>query len=100
MRVDARVDDRTLREIYLSAFEHVVRTAKPWAVMSAYNRVNGVPASQHRWLLTDVLRDEWGFDGLVVSDWGAIEDRVAALEAGNDLEMPPSGTDAEVAACR
>ena len=58
--------------------------------MCAYNRVNGVHASQHRWLLTEVLRGEWGFDGLVVSDWGAVHDRVAALAAGLDLEMPPS----------
>ena len=58
--------------------------------MCAYNRVNGIHASQHRWLLTEVLRDEWGFDGLVVSDWGAVHDRVAALAAGLDLEMPPN----------
>ena len=90
MRVSAEVDERTLREIYLPAFERVVTQAKPWTVMCAYNRVNGVHASQHRWLLTEVLRDEWGFDGLVVSDWGAVHDRVAALAAGLDLEMPPN----------
>src|SRR5216684_252154 len=90
MRVSADVDERTLREIYLPAFERVVTTAGPWTVMCAYNKVNGEYASQNRWLLTDVLRGEWGFDGLVVSDWGAVHDRVAALAAGLDLEMPPN----------
>jgi len=90
MRVSADVDERTLREIYLPAFEHVVTVTRPWLVMCAYNKVNGTYASQHRWLLTDVLRGEWGFDGLVVSDWGAVHDRVAALIAGLDLEMPPN----------
>ncbi len=98
MRVSAEVDQRALREIYLSAFEHVVRTARPAMVMSAYNRINGVPASEDPWLLTRLLRDEWGFDGVVVSDWGAVDDRIAALRAGLDLEMPPTGTDAEVVA--
>jgi beta-glucosidase len=90
MRISADVDERTLREIYLPAFEHVVTVARPWLVMCAYNKVNNEYASQHRWLLTDVLRGEWGFDGLVVSDWGAVHDRVAALIAGLDLEMPPA----------
>jgi beta-glucosidase len=89
MRVSAEVDERTLREVYFPAFERVVTTARPWLVMCSYNKVNGEYASQHRWLLTDVLRGEWGFDGLVVSDWGAVHDRVAALQAGLDLEMPP-----------
>jgi beta-glucosidase len=89
MRVSADVDERTLREIYFPAFEHVVTTARPWLVMCSYNKLNGIYASQHRWLLTEVLRGEWGFDGLVVSDWGAVHDRVAALAAGLDLEMPP-----------
>lgn len=89
MRVSADADERTLREIYFPAFEHVVTAARPWLVMCSYNKVNGVYAAQHRWLLTDVLRDEWGFDGMVVSDWGAVHDRVAALRAGLDLEMPP-----------
>jgi len=90
LRVSADVDERTLREIYLPAFERVVTDARPWTVMCSYNRLNGVHASQHQWLLTTVLRDEWGFDGLVVSDWGAVHDRVAALGAGLDLEMPPN----------
>ena len=88
-RVSADVDERTLREIYFPAFEHVVTEARPWLVMCAYNKLNGTYAAQHRWLLTEVLRGEWGFDGLVVSDWGAVHDRVAALAAGLDLEMPP-----------
>ncbi|PAK28030.1 glycosyl hydrolase [Streptomyces sp. alain-838] len=88
MRVSAEVDERTLREIYLAGFEHVVRHARPWTVMAAYNRINGVHAAQNRWLLTEVLREEWGFDGLVVSDWGAVVDPVTAVEAGLDLEMP------------
>ncbi|WP_328468992.1 glycoside hydrolase family 3 C-terminal domain-containing protein [Actinoplanes sp. NBC_00393] len=90
LRVSADVDERTLREIYLPHFERIVIRARPWMVMCAYNRINGVPASEHRWLLTEVLRDEWGFDGVVVSDWGAVRDRVAALTAGLDLEMPPN----------
>jgi beta-glucosidase len=88
-RVSADVDERTLREIYLPAFERVVTDARPWTVMCSYNRINGTYASEHSWLLTEVLRGEWGFDGLVVSDWGAVHDRVAALAAGLDLEMPP-----------
>ncbi|MFF5229026.1 glycoside hydrolase family 3 C-terminal domain-containing protein [Dactylosporangium sp. NPDC000521] len=88
MRVSADVDERTLREIYLRAFQRVVTQAKPWTVMCAYNRVNGVLASQHHWLLTEVLRGEWGYEGLVVSDWGAVADRVEAVRAGLDLTMP------------
>ncbi|MDP9868541.1 MULTISPECIES: glycoside hydrolase family 3 C-terminal domain-containing protein [Streptosporangium] len=98
MRVSADVDEQTLREIYLPAFERIVREAAPYAVMSAYNKINGVYASENRWLLTEVLREEWGFDGLVVSDWGAVNDRVAALAAGLDLEMPPTGTDERIVA--
>ncbi|MCK8673037.1 glycoside hydrolase family 3 C-terminal domain-containing protein [Rhodococcus sp. HM1] len=100
MRVSADIDPRPLREIYLRGFERVVEDARPWTVMCSYNRINGVYASENRWLLTDVLRGEWGFDGLVVSDWGAVADRVAALAAGLDLEMPSTGgrTDAEIVA--
>ena len=90
MRVSSDVDARPLREIYLRAFQRVVEDAQPWTVMCSYNRINGVYASQDPWLLTTVLRGEWGFEGLVVSDWGAVEDRVAALAAGLDLEMPGS----------
>lgn len=90
LRVSAEIDERTLREIYLPAFERVVTAVQPWTVMCAYNKINGTYASQHHWLLTEVLRDEWGYDGLVMSDWGAVHDRVAALEAGLDLEMPPA----------
>jgi beta-glucosidase len=90
LRVDARVDERTLREIYLPAFERIVTAARPWTVMCSYNKVNGTSASENPWLLTTVLREEWGFRGLVVSDWGAVYHRVPALRAGLDLEMPPN----------
>jgi beta-glucosidase len=90
LRVSAEVDERTLRELYLAGFEHAVIQARPWTVMCAYNKVNGTYASEHHWLLDTVLRGQWGFDGLVVSDWGAVHDRVAALAAGLDLEMPPN----------
>jgi beta-glucosidase len=86
--ISAEVDERTLREIYLSAFEKAVKQARPWTVMCSYNKVNGVFASEHPTLLTEILKDEWGFEGLVVSDWGAVHDRVAALQAGLDWEMP------------
>ncbi|MGC7101779.1 beta-glucosidase [Amycolatopsis lurida] len=91
MRISADVDERTLREIYFPAFERVVTEAQPATVMCSYNRINGVYASQNRWLLTDVLRTEWGYSGTVISDWGAVVDRVAALVAGLDLEMPGTG---------
>lgn len=87
-RIDVRVSERALREIYLPAFERVVTSAQPWMVMCSYNRVNGTLASAHPWLLTDVLRGEWDYHGVVVSDWGAVYDRAEALAAGLDLEMP------------
>ncbi|GAB3454756.1 glycoside hydrolase family 3 C-terminal domain-containing protein [Kineococcus endophyticus] len=90
MTVSADVDERTLREIYLTAFERVVTKAQPWTVMCSYNRINGVYASEDPWLLTDVLRGEWGFSGLVVSDWGAVNVREDGVRAGLDLEMPSS----------
>ncbi|KAB7789133.1 exo-alpha-(1-_6)-L-arabinopyranosidase [Bifidobacterium cebidarum] len=96
LRVDARISQRALREIYFPAFEHIVKTAQPWTIMCSYNRINGVHSAQNHWLLTDVLRDEWGFKGIVMSDWGADHDRVASLNAGLNLEMPPSYTDDQV----
>ncbi len=90
MTVDSVVDERTLREIYLAAFEPIVREAQPWTVMNAYNRLNGEYCAEHKWLLNDVLRNEWGFKGIVVTDWGANNDKVLGLKAGQDLEMPTS----------
>ena len=84
-------DERTIREIYFPAFEMAVKEAQPWTVMCSYNRINGVYASENPWLLTDVLRKEWGFEGYVMSDWGAVSNRVAGVAAGLDLEMPASG---------
>ena len=84
----SEMDERTLREIYLPAFETAVEKAQPWTVMCSYNRINGVFCSESYALLVDLLKDEWGFEGLVVSDWGAVHDRVASLEGGLDLEMP------------
>ncbi len=91
MTNSSEADEKTLREIYLSAFEYVVKNAKPWTMMCSYNKINSVFASENKWLLTDVLRQEWGFDGFVMSDWGAVNKRVDALAAGLDLEMPYSG---------
>ncbi|MEU1951502.1 glycoside hydrolase family 3 C-terminal domain-containing protein [Nocardia rhamnosiphila] len=88
MTSSSDVDPRPLREIYLHAFGHVVREAAPWTVMCSYNKINGVYAAQNHWLLTEVLREEWDFTGVVVSDWGAVDDRVAAVAAGLDLAMP------------
>ncbi len=87
-RLNAIVDERSLHEIYLPAFEKVVKSARPWTVMCAYNKVNGTYASEHRQLLTGILREAWGFEGLVVSDWGAVHDRPVALRAGLDWQMP------------
>jgi len=86
--ISAEVDERTLREIYLPAFEKAVKQAQPWTVMCSYNKINGTFGSEHYHLLTEILKNEWGFEGLVVSDWGAVRDRVAALKGGLDLEMP------------
>ena len=91
MVTDVIVDQRTLREIYLRGFERAVKNSDPWAVMSAYNRVNGEYCSDSHFLLTQVLRDQWGFSGLVVTDWGATNERVKGLASGLDLEMPGSG---------
>lgn len=91
MTCSSEVDERTLREIYLAGFEMAVREAKPWTVMSSYNKINGEYASENKELLTDILREEWGFEGFVMSDWGAVNDRVKSLEAGLELEMPSSG---------
>ncbi|RFN44173.1 hypothetical protein FIE12Z_11565 [Fusarium flagelliforme] len=86
--VDESIDERALREIYLRPFEIAVKEANPWAVMTAYNHVNGVHCDEHNWLLKDVLRGEWGWRGLVMSDWGGTNSVAAALNAGLDLEMP------------
>ena len=91
MTASSDVDERTMREIYLASFETAVKKGKPWTVMNSYNRVNGEYVGEDKQYLTDILRDEWGFDGFVVSDWGAVNDRVKALKAGCDLEMPGSG---------
>lgn len=88
LTVSADVDERTMREIYLAAFEGAVKNSSPWTVMCSYNRINGLHASENKKYLTDILRDEWGFDGVVMSDWGAVNDRVKGLAAGLDLEMP------------
>ncbi|WP_270389132.1 glycoside hydrolase family 3 C-terminal domain-containing protein [Mediterraneibacter faecis] len=82
-------DERTLREIYLASFEGAIKKAKPWTVMSSYNRINGEFVGDSKEYLTEILREEWGFDGYIVSDWGAVNDRVSSLAAGLDLEMPP-----------
>lgn len=88
MTVSAEVDERTLRELYFPAFERIVAREQPWTVMCSYNGLNGVPVAESRWLLTDVLRAQWGFEGAVISDWGAVQHRGRSLTAGLDLEMP------------
>lgn len=90
MSTSSEIDERTLREIYLAAFEGSVKNAKPWTIMCSYNRINGIYASENKRYLTDILREEWGYEGYVMSDWGAVNDRVKAIEAGLDLEMPGS----------
>ncbi len=91
MTVNSVVDERALREVYLRGFEMAIKERHPWTVMCSYNRINGSYACESKWLLTDVLRGEWGFGGAVVSDWGATNDRVDSLKAGMELEMPNSG---------
>ncbi len=91
MYASSEVSERALREIYLPAFEKAVKKSQPWTIMASYNRINGIYSSENKWLLQDVLRDEWGFEGFVVSDWGAVSDRVEGIIAGLDLEMPSSG---------
>jgi beta-glucosidase len=88
LTISSEVDERTLREIYLPAFETAVKKAKPWTVMCAYNKLNGTYCSENYRLLVEILKDEWGYEGFVVSDWGAVHDRVASLKGGLDLEMP------------
>lgn len=90
MSISAEIDERTLNEIYLTAFEKVVKQAQPWTVMCSYNQINGEYSCENKMLLTDTLRGKWGFKGLVMTDWGAMNDRVKALKAGLDLEMPSS----------
>ena len=92
MIINEVIDERTMREIYFPAFEIAVKEAQPWTIMNSYNRINGVYASQNDWLQNKIARDEWGFEGLFVTDWGASVDRVPGLKAGTDLEMPSSGT--------
>ena len=91
MSVSAEVDERALHELYLRPFEIAVKEGAPSTVMCSYNRINGVYASENRMLLTRILREQWGFDGLVMSDWGAVYRRPAGVAAGLDLEMPSSG---------
>ncbi len=95
MASDSVMDERTLREIYLTGFEIAVKESKPKAVMTSYNRVNGVYANENEHLLQEILRDDWGFDGFVVSDWGASNDHVAGVAAGSHLEMPTTGGDSD-----
>ncbi|MCJ7472909.1 MAG: glycoside hydrolase family 3 C-terminal domain-containing protein [Actinobacteria bacterium] len=90
LTVDAKVDKRTLREIYLASFEGAVKQSQPWTVMCAYNKVNGKYCAENKYLLTDILKEEWGHEGFVISDWGAVNERVDGLNAGLELEMPSS----------
>lgn len=100
MTIDTLVDERTLREIYLTGFEIAVREAQPWTVMCSYNRINGIYSSDNHYLIREILKEEWGHTGLVVTDWGAMNERVAALRAGVELEMPAAnnGNDASIVA--
>lgn len=98
MTSSSEMDERTMREIYLASFEGMVKKEKPWTIMNSYNKLNGTYLCEHREMLTDILRKEWGFDGYVMTDWGAMNERVAALKAGCNLEMPScsGATDAEI----
>ncbi|MBI9106470.1 MAG: glycoside hydrolase family 3 C-terminal domain-containing protein [Spirochaetales bacterium] len=91
MTIDALIDERTLREIYLPAFETAVKKSSPWTIMCSYNRINGEYVSESRRLLTDILRTDWGWDGVLITDWGACNNRTEGLAAGQDIEMPDSG---------
>jgi beta-glucosidase len=97
MTINVVVDERALREIYLAAFESIVKDAQPWTVMNSYHLLNGTYCSENEYIISDILKKEWGFAGLVVSDWGSINDRVAGLKAGVDLEMPGPSKDNEAA---
>lgn len=88
MCIDTIVDERAFREIYLSAFEHIVKTEQPTTIMSSYNKVDGEYVGENKRLVNDILREEWGFKGIIVSDWGAVNDRIKGIKAGMDLEMP------------
>ena len=98
MTSSSEMDERTMREIYLASFEGMVKKEKPWTIMNSYNKLNGTYLCENKEMLTDVLRKEWGFDGYVMTDWGAMNERVEALKAGCNLEMPSCGgtTDAEI----
>ena len=96
MASDSVVDERTLREIYLTAFEIAVKEANPHAIMTSYNRINGIYANENKHLIREILKDEWEFDGFVVSDWGGSNDHVAGVEAGSHMEMPTTGGDSDI----
>ncbi len=98
MTSSSEMDERTMREIYLASFENMVKKEKPWTIMNSYNKLNGTYLCENKEILSDILRNEWGFDGYVMTDWGAMNERVEALKAGCNLEMPASGgkTDKEI----
>src|SRR5699024_124618 len=88
MTISVEIDERTLREVYLKPFEYLVRQSQPWTIMCSYNQISGTCVAENAWLLTEVVREDWSFEGRVISDGGAVNDRPAALAAGLDLEMP------------